>query len=66
MYRRKIKNRITITKKAGEAIGPIVDTLKLFGRQIISSRDHRGSTKSHPGVGKSDLTNPGNFGIINL
>ena len=63
MYRRKIKNRITKKKKkkAGEAIAPIVDTLKLFGRQIISSRDHRGSTKSHPEVEKCDLTNPENF-----
>ena len=48
-------------KKAREAITPIVDTLKLCGRQNIPLRGHKDSTKNHPEVGKSGLTNSGNF-----
>ena len=48
-------------KKAREAITPIVDTLKLCGRQNILLRDHKDSTENHPEVGKSGLTNSGNF-----
>ena len=48
-------------KKAREAITPIVDTLKLCGRQNIPFRGHKDSTKNHPEVGKSGLTNSGNF-----
>ena len=48
-------------KKAREAITPIVDTLKLCGRQNIPLRGHKDSTKNHPEVGKSGLTNSANF-----
>ena len=48
-------------KKAREAITPIVDTLKLCGRQNIPLRGHKDSTKNYPEVGKSGLTNSGNF-----
>ena len=44
-------------KKARKAITPIVDTLKLCGRQNIPLRGHRDSTKNHPEVGKRGLTN---------
>ena len=37
-------------KKAREAITPIVDTLKLCGRQNIPLRGHKDSSKSHPEV----------------
>ena len=48
-------------KKARQAIAPIVDTLKLCGRHFIKLRGHKDSTKNHPEVGKSGLTNSGNF-----
>ena len=48
-------------RKAREAITPIVDTLKLCGRQNIPLRGHKDSTKNHPEVGKSGLTNSRNF-----
>ena len=48
-------------KKAREAITPIVDTLKLCGCQNIPLRNHKDGTKDHPEVGKSGLTNSGNF-----
>ena len=48
-------------KDAREAIIPIVDTLKLCGHQNIPLRGLKGSTKNHPEVGKSGLTNSGNF-----
>ena len=48
-------------KKAREAITPIADTLKLCGRQNIRLRGHKDNTKNHPKVGKSGLTNSGNF-----
>ena len=48
-------------KKAKEAITPIADTLKLCGRQNIPLRGHKDSTKNYPEVGKSGLTNSGNF-----
>ena len=48
-------------KKAREAITPIVDTLKLCGRQNNPLRGHKDSTKNDPKVGKSGLTNSGNF-----
>ena len=43
-----------------EAITPIVHP-KLCRRQNIPLRGHRDSTENHPQVGKSDLTNSGNF-----
>ena len=48
-------------RKARKAITPIVDTLKLCGHQNIPLRGHKYSTKNHPEVGKSGLTNSGNF-----
>ena len=48
-------------KKCKKAITPIVDTLKLCGRQNIPLRGHRDSTKNHPEVEKSGLTNSGNY-----
>ena len=48
-------------KKAREAITPIADTLKLCRHQNIPLRGHKDSTKNHPEVGKSGLTNSGNF-----
>ena len=48
-------------KKATEDITSIVDTLKLCGSQNIPLRGHKHSTKNHPEVGKSGLTNSGNF-----
>ena len=47
--------------KAREAVAPIVDTLKLCGRQNIPLRVHRDSTKNYPEVRESGLTNLGNF-----
>ena len=44
-------------KNAREAITPIVDTVKLCGRQDIPSRGHRDSTENHPEVGKTALSN---------
>ena len=48
-------------KKSRETIAPIVDTVKLRGRQNISLRDHRDSGKNQPELGESGLTNTGNF-----
>ena len=48
-------------RKARKAITPIVDTLKLCGHQNIPLRGHKYSTKNHPEVGKSGLTNSGDF-----
>ena len=48
-------------KKCKKAITPIVDTLKLCGCQNIPLRGHRDSTKNHPEVEKSGLTNSGNY-----
>ena len=48
-------------KKAREAITPIADTLRLCRHQNIPLRGHKDSTKNHPEVGKSGLTNSGNF-----
>ena len=48
-------------KKAMKDITPIVDTVKLGGRQNVPLRDDRDNTRNHPEVGKSGLTNSGNF-----
>ena len=48
-------------KKAREAIAPIVDTVKLCGRQNIPLWDHRDSGKNQPELGERGLTNTGNF-----
>ena len=48
-------------KKAKKAITPIVETLKLCGSQNIPLRGEEESTKDFPEVGKSGLTNLGNF-----
>ena len=51
----------TNVKKAREAIAPIVDTVKLCGRQNIPLRGHRNNGKNQPELGKSGLTNTENF-----
>ena len=43
-------------KKTRGAIAPIVDTLKLCGRQNIPLRSHSDSTKNNPEVRKKVLT----------
>ena len=48
-------------KKAKEAITPIVETFKLCGSQNIPLIDHKNIIKNYPEVGKSGLTNSGNF-----
>ena len=54
-------NDKTNVKKAREAIAYIIDIVKLCGRQNIPLQDHRDSGKSQPELGKSGLTNTGNF-----
>ena len=48
-------------KKNREALLPIVDTVKLCGRQNLSLRGHRDNVKDQPKVGTSGINNPGNF-----
>ena len=54
-------NYKTIVKKARETIAPIVDTVKLCGRQNIPLRSHKDSGKNQPELGESGFTNTGNF-----
>ena len=54
-------NHKTNVKKAREAIAFIVDTVKLCGRQNILLRGYRDSGKNQPELGKSGLSNTGNF-----
>ena len=54
-------NYKTNVQKAGEAIAPIVDTVKLCGRQNILMRGPRDSWKNQPELGESGLTNTENF-----
>ena len=54
-------NYKTNVKKAREAIAYMIDIVKLCGRQNIPLQDHRHSGKSQPELGKSGLTNTGNF-----
>ena len=51
--------------KAREAIAPIVDTVKLCGRQNIPLRGHRDSGKNKPELKERGLTNTGNFIELN-
>ena len=54
-------NYKTNVKKAREAIAPIVDTVKLCGRQNIPLRGHRDNGKNQPKLGESRITNTENF-----
>ena len=54
-------NYKTNVKKAREAIAPIVDIVKLCGRQNIPLRGHGDNGKNQPELGESGLTNTENF-----
>ena len=54
-------NYKTNVKRAREAIAPIVDIVKLCGRQNIPLWGHRDSGKNQPKLGECGLNNTGNF-----